>query len=48
MFLSKCAVRDNKKSIFIKVQETRGLLSSLETKTPLSKVPLVGPLFQRV
>ena len=48
MFLSKCAVCDNKKSKFIKVQETRGLLSSLETKTPLSKIPFVGPLFQRV
>ena len=32
---------DIKKSKFIKQQETSGLLSSLETKTPLSKIPLV-------
>ena len=44
MLLSKCAVCDNKKSKFIKQQEASELLSSLEIKTPLSKIPLVGLL----
>ena len=44
MLLSKCAVCDSKKSKFIKQQEASGLLSSLGIKTPLSKIPLVGPL----
>ena len=44
MLLSKCAVRDSKKSKFIKEQEASALLSSLGIKTPLSKIPLVGPL----
>ena len=44
MLLSKCTVSDSKKSKFIKEQEASGLLSSLGIKTPLSKIPLVGPL----
>ena len=40
MLLSKYAVCDCKKSKFIKQQEASGLLSSLEIKTPLSKIPL--------
>ena len=44
MLLSKCAVCDNKKSKFIKEQEASRLVSSLETKTSLSKNPLVGSL----
>ena len=44
MLLSKCAVCDSKKLKFIKQQEASGLLSSLGIKTPLSKIPLVGPL----
>ena len=36
---------NSKKSKFIKEQEASGLLSSLGTKTPLSRIPLVGPLF---
>ena len=44
MILSKSSVRDSKKSKFIKEQEATGLLSSLGMKTPLSKIPLVGPL----
>ena len=44
ILLSKCAVYDSKKLKFIKEQEASGLLSSLGTKTPLSKIPLVGPL----
>ena len=43
--MSKCAVCDIKKLKFIKQQEDRILLSNLETKTPLSKIPLVGALF---
>ena len=42
--LSKCAVRDSKKSKLIKSQEASGLLSSLGIKIPFSKVILVGPL----
>ena len=45
MLLSKCAVCDSKKSRFIKQQEASGLLSSLGIKTPLSKIPLAGPIF---
>ena len=33
-----------RKSNFFKDQEASGLLSSLETKIPFSKIPLVGPL----
>ena len=43
MLLSKCALCDSKKSKFVKEQEASGLLSSLGTKAPLSKIPLVGP-----
>ena len=44
MLLSKCAVCDGEKSKFIKQEEATGLLSSLEIKTRLSKIPLIGPL----
>ena len=44
MLLSKCAVCDSEKSKFIKQEEATGLLSSLEIKTPLSKIHLIGPL----
>ena len=44
MLLLKCAVCDSKKSKFIKEQEAIRLLSSLGIKTPLRKIPLVGPL----
>ena len=37
-----------KKSKFIKEQESSGLLSSSGIKTPLNKIPLLGPLFLRV
>ena len=33
-----------KKSKFVKRQEASGLLKALGTKTPLSKIPLVGSL----
>ena len=45
MLLLKCTVCDSKKPRFIKEQEVGGFLSSLGKKTPLSKIPLVGPLF---
>ena len=41
---TKMCVCDSKKLKFIKEQDTRWLLSSLGTKTPLSKITLVGPL----
>ena len=44
MLLSKWAVCDSKKSKFIRQQEASRLLRSLGIKTPLSKIPLVGPL----
>ena len=44
MLLSKCGVCDSKKSKFIKEQEASGLSSSLGIKTPLNKIPLLGPL----
>ena len=44
MLLSKCPVCDSKKSRFIKEQEASGLFSSLRIKTPLRRIPLVGPL----
>ena len=42
MPLSKCSVCNIKKPRFIKELEAIGLVSSLEIKTPFSKIPLVG------
>ena len=42
---SKCSVCGIKKSIFVKAQEAKGLLSNLGIKTPLSKIPLLNVLF---
>ena len=44
MLLSKCAVCDSKILRSIKQQEASGLLSSLGIKTPLNRIPLLGPL----
>ena len=44
MLLSKYVVCNSKKSEFLKEQEASGLLSSLGIKTPLNKIPLLGPL----
>ena len=44
MLLSKCEKCGGKKSRFIKNQEARGLLSNLGTRTPLSKVLLLGDI----
>ena len=41
MILSKCAVCNTKKSIFIKKQEAKRLLSNLSIKTLLSKIPIL-------
>ena len=40
MILSKCAICCSKKSIFIKKQEAKGLLSNLGIRTHLNKIPL--------
>ena len=42
--LSKCAVCGSKKSRFMKEQEAKELLSNLDIRTPLSKVPLLGDI----
>ena len=42
---SICSVCKNKKSIFIKEQDAKGLLSNLGITTPLSKIPLLNVLF---
>ena len=44
MLVSNCVVCVSKKSKFLKQQEASGLISSLGIKSPLSKIPLVGPL----
>ena len=44
MLLSKCAVCASKKSKFMKQQEASGLLSSLELKTPFSKILVLSLL----
>ena len=44
ILLPKCLVCGNKKSKFVKQKEASGLLSSLGIKTPLNKIPLLGPL----
>ena len=46
MLLLKWEVCGSKRLDFIKEQETSRLLSSLGIKTPLSKIPLVGPLLR--
>ena len=44
MLLSKCAVCNSRKLEFIKGQEARGLLTSLGIRSPLTQIPLLGPL----
>ena len=44
MLISKYAVCDSKKLKFLIEQETKGLLSSVALKTPLIRIPLLGPL----
>ena len=45
MIQSNCANSGSKKPIFIKEQQVMGILSNLNIKTPLSKVPLLNILF---
>ena len=42
MLSSKRAVCGSKKSIFVKEQEAKGLLSNLGIQAPLNKIPLLG------
>ena len=42
---SKCYVCGIKKSRYVKEPKTKGLLSNLGIKTPLSKLPLLNVLF---
>ena len=44
MLLSKFVVCNSKKLKFPKEQETRGLLSSLGIRRPLSQISLLGPI----
>ena len=39
MILSKCVICGSKKSNFIKEQEAKGILSNLNIRTPLNKIP---------
>ena len=42
---SKCPVSGIKKSIFVKEQEAKGLLSNLGIRTPLSKILFINISF---
>ena len=42
---SKCPICGIKKSRFVKEREEKVLLSNLEIKTPLSKIPLLNVWF---
>ena len=44
VLLPNCAVCHSKISRFIKQQEVIGLINSLGIKTPLNKIPLIGPI----
>ena len=44
MLLSNCSICGGKKSIFIKNQEPKRLLSNLGIRTSLSKVPILGDI----
>ena len=44
MLSSKCAICRIKKSRFMKKQEASGILTSLDFKTPVSKIPLLGDI----
>ena len=45
MIQSNCKICGSIKSIFIKEQRAKGLLSNLGIQTPLKKVPLLNILF---
>ena len=44
MILPKWAICSSKKSRFFKKQERKGLLSNLDVRKPLSKVPILGDI----
>ena len=44
MILSTCAICGSKKSKFIKEQQAKGLLSNLDLRIPLNKIPLLGDI----
>ena len=44
MILSKCVICDSKESKFIKEQQAKGLLSNLDLRTPLNKIPVLGDI----
>ena len=44
MILSKCAICGSKKSKSIKEQQAKGLLSDLDLRTPLNKIPVLGDI----
>ena len=44
LVLSKFAICNSKKSRFIKNQEAKGLLSNLDIRKPLRKVPILGDI----
>ena len=44
ILLSKCSASNSKKSKYIKKQKARELLSSLEIRTPLSHIFLLGSI----
>ena len=48
MLLLKCVVWGSKKSRFMKEQEAKVLLSMLEIKTPLNKIPPLGDILFKV
>ena len=44
IILSKCAICGSKKLKFINEQEAKGLLSNLDLRTPLNKIPVLGDI----
>ena len=44
MVLSKCAICGSKNSRCIENQEAKGLLSNLDVRTSLTKVPILGDI----
>ena len=44
MILSKFSICGSKRSRFIKNEEAKGLLNNLGSRTPLSKVPILGDI----
>ena len=44
MILSKCVICNSKKSKYIKKQDAKRLLSKLGSKTPFSKLPILGDI----